>query len=289
MDKQDGPSSQLTVVDSARRWQALDPRELWAHRDLLANFIVRDIKLRYKQTVLGAGWAILQPTLTMIVFTFLFDRLAGMPSDRRPYPIFSYAALLPWTFFAASMTRVSNSIVGNANMIRKVYFPRLLVPIAAIGTGLIDFLFASLVLLGLMAHYDTWPSAWSLIFVPLLILLAAATALGLGLWLAALNVRFRDIGYALPFAIQLWMFLTPVIYPTRVIVSWLERRDLPGWLCGVNPMAGVVEGFRAIVLGVDDTPRGGAIILTSCLVAGVLLVSGVLYFAHMEDTFADEI
>lgn len=277
-----------SVIDGSRRWDALDARALWAHRDLLTLFVLRDVKLRYRQTLIGVGWAILQPTLTMVVFTFLFDRLAGLPSDRRPYPVFSYAALVPWMFFATSLGRVSSSIVVHGHLIRKVYFPRLLIPVSALGAGLLDFFFAMLVMVGLLWWYRVSPSPWAVVHVPLLALLTAATALGVGLWLAAINVRYRDVGYALPFVIQLWLFVTPVIYPTTLTVKWLERRGLPGWLTGLNPMAGVVEGFRSALLGVE-TPQGGSVILTSCVVSVSILVTGLVYFARAEDAFADEI
>lgn len=276
------------VIDSAARWRALDPRELWAHRELLVNLVVRDLRLRYKQTALGAAWALLQPTLTMVVFTFLFDRLAGLPSERRPYPVFSYAALLPWTFFATGLARVSGSVVGQAHLFRKVYFPRLLTPVGALVSGVVDLALAGTVLLGLMAAYGVWPRPSALFVVPGAVLLAGATALGVGLWLAALNARYRDVGFALPFVVQLWLFVTPVIYPARVVVEWLERNHLPGWLYGVNPMAGVVEAFRWSLLDVE-TPGGGRLVLASAVVAAAALVSGLLFFARAEDTLTDVI
>jgi lipopolysaccharide transport system permease protein len=234
--------------------------------------------VRYKQTVLGAAWAILQPFFTMVVFSLFFGRLAGIPSDGIPYPIFSYAALVPWQFFASGLTSASDSLVGSANLLRKVYFPRLVIPIAAVLPGAVDFALAFLVLLGMMLVYGIVPTA-NIVWLPLLLLLALVTALGAGLWFSALNVQFRDVRYAVPFLVNAWMFATPIAYPSSLL-------DQP-WrtLYGLNPMAGVVEGFRWALLGTETAP--GPMVLVSAVAAAALLVSGAYYFRRMEQTFAD--
>jgi lipopolysaccharide transport system permease protein len=272
------------IIEPAKGWVPVRLRDLWEYRDLLYFLIWRDVKVRYKQTVLGAAWAILQPTLTMIVFTIFFGGLAGVASDGLPYPIFSFAALLPWTFFAQGLTQSSNSLVGSQNLITKVYFPRLVIPLATVLSGVVDFALAFVVLLGMMAFYGIWPGM-AVIWLPLLLALAFATALGVGLWMSALNVEYRDVRYVVPFLVQIWLFVTPVIYPASVVTSRLESLGLPGWIYGLNPMAGVVEGFRWALLGVDTQP--GPLILASALVAVVLVVTGAVYFRRMEQTFAD--
>ena len=268
----------VTIVRPSRGWISLDLRNLWEYRELLYFLTWRDIKVRYKQTVLGAAWAIIQPVFTMVVFSLFFGNLAKMPSDGIPYPIFSYAALVPWTFFANGLSNSSTSLVGSANLIRKVYFPRLVVPISAVISGGVDFALAFAVLLGLMLYYGIIPTA-AVVWLPLLLVLALVTALGVGLWLTAMNVQFRDVRYAVPFLIQAWMFATPIAYPSSLL-------DEP-WrtLYGINPMAGVVEGFRWALLGTGIPP--GPIVLVSTLVAVGLLVSGAFYFRRMEKTFAD--
>ena len=265
---------------------SLAPRlsELYEYRELLFFLVWRDIKVRYKQTALGASWAILQPLLTMVVFTIFFGTLAGIGSDGLPYPIFSYTALLPWTFFAQGLTQSSQSLVGSANLIRKVYFPRLIIPLSSILAGAVDFVIAFAVLLGLMAYYGTWPSV-AVIFLPLLLILAFTAALGTGLWLSALNVEYRDVKYVVPFFVQIWLFITPVIYPTHVVTARLERLHIPGWVYGLNPMTGVVEGFRWSLLGVGSKPW--PLIATSAGVSILLVITGMLYFGRMERTFAD--
>ncbi len=257
---------------------SLGLRELWEFRELLYFFTWRDIKVRYKQTVLGAAWAVIQPFFTMVVFSLFFGRLARVPSDGIPYPIFSYAALVPWTFFATGLTMSSNSLVGAANLIKKIYFPRLVVPIASILSGAVDFVLAFLVLLAMMAFYGIYPTA-NVVWLPFLVLLAFATALGVGFWFSALNVQFRDVRYAIPFLVQFWLFATPIAYPSSLL-------DEP-WrtLYGINPMVGVVEGFRWALLGTDTAP--GPIIVMSSLVAIGLLSSGAFYFRRLEKTFAD--
>jgi lipopolysaccharide transport system permease protein len=265
-------------IEPSRGWTDLKLHELWEYRELLHFLAWRDVKVRYKQTLLGAAWAIIQPLSAMVIFSLVFGRLARMPSDGVPYPIFSFAALVPWTFFANGLNHVSQSLVGNANLIKKVYFPRLVMPIAAILAGIIDFLLAFGVLLALMFYYGLVPTL-NILWLPLLLLLAVLTALGAGLWLTALNVQFRDVRYIVPFLVQLWLFATPVAYPSSLLSEpWRT-------LYGLNPMAGVVEGFRWALLGTDTAP--GLMIVVSGLVALGLLVGGVFYFRRMEKTFAD--
>ena len=271
------------MLTPARDWFTLGLRELLEYHELLYFLVWRDIKVRYKQSVLGAAWAILQPFMTMVVFTIFFNRLAGVGSGDVPYPLFSYAGLLPWMFFATGLAQSSNSLVGSANLIRRVYFPRVVVPMASILSGAVDFALAFVVLVGMMAFYGVWPTA-NLAWLPLFALLAFVTALGIGLWLAALNVEYRDVRYVVPFVIQLWLFVTPVIYPAAGVVAKLEEHGIPGWLYGLNPMAGVVEGFRWALFG-GEAP--GTLILASTLSALVLLLSGAVYFWRVEETFAD--
>lgn len=273
-------SHDLPVVHirPSRGLVSLELRDLWRYRELLYFLVWRDVKVRYKQTALGAGWAILQPLATMVVFSLFFGRLAGVPSDGVPYPVFSFAALVPWTFFAQGLTQSANSLVANQDLITKVYFPRLAIPIATVLAGVVDFAIAFLVLLGIMFFYGIVPSARVLWLAPLL-LLAFATALGVGLWLSALNVRYRDVRYVVPFLAQLWLFATPIAYPSSLLAQpWRT-------VYGINPMAGVVEGFRWALLGTDTAP--GPILAASAAAAFVLLVSGALYFRRMEKTFAD--
>ena len=271
--------AQVILIEPSRGWVALRLRELWAYRELLYFLTWRDIKVRYKQTLLGAAWAIIQPVTSMIVFSLFFGNLAKIPSDGIPYPIFSYTALLPWTYFAGGLAKSSNSLVGSANLIRKVYFPRLVVPVAGVLGGLPDFGLAFLVLIGMMIYYGLFPTVISLLVLPLLLVLALVTALGVGLWLSALNAQYRDIGYIVPFLTQLWMFATPVVYPASLL-------DQP-WrtIYGLNPMVGVVEGFRWALLSKGDAP--GPMVLVSAGTALVLLGTGTFYFRRMEKTFAD--
>ena len=256
----------------------LDMAELWAYRELLYFLTWRDIKVRYKQTVLGAAWAIIQPFLMMIVFSLFFGRLAGVPSDGIPYPIFIYCALLPWQLFAHALTESSNSLVANERLITKVYFPRLVVPISAVLAGLIDFAIAFVILLGMMAYYGMMPTL-AVFTLPLFILLAILTALGVGLWLSALNVKYRDVRYTIVFLTQLWFFATPVVYPSSIV----PERWRP--LYGLNPMAGVVEGFRWALLGKVKSP--GVLLAVSVGVVILILIGGLYYFRRMEATFAD--
>jgi len=264
-------------IRPSRGWVPLKLRDLWEYRELLYFFTWRDIKVRYKQTVLGAAWAILQPLLTTVVFSIFFGKLARVPSDNIPYPIFCYSGIVIWTFFANGVSLSSNSMVAEANTIKKVYFPRLVIPVAAVFSGIVDFIIAFIVLIGMMAYYKIMPTA-SVIWLPLFFLLAFITALGVGFWLSAMNVMFRDVRYALPFLMQIWLFATPIAYSASLLKGVWKT------LYGLNPMAGVVEGFRWALLG---TPRPGPMILVSSAVSIVLLASGAYYFRRMERSFAD--
>ncbi len=268
----------VIIVKSSKGWISLKLKELWEYRELLYFLTWRDIKVRYKQTVLGAAWAIIQPFFTMVIFSIFFGRLAKMPSDGIPYPIFAYAALVPWTFFANGLNQASNSLVGSANLIKKVYFPRLVVPISSVISGVVDFVLAFAVLLGMMLFYGILPTV-NILWLPFFVLLIFVTALGVGFWLSALNVQFRDVRYTVPFLTQFWLFATPIAYPSSLLSEpWRT-------LYGINPMVGVVEGFRWALLGTDTAP--GPIIIVSSLVALGLLVGGAFYFRRMEKTFAD--
>ena len=270
--------SHVIVVKPSKGWISLKLKELWEYRELLYFMAWRDIKVRYKQTVLGAAWAIIQPFFTMVIFSIFFGRLAKVPSDGLPYPIFAYTALVPWTFFANGLNQASNSLVGSANLIKKVYFPRLVVPISSVISGVVDFVLAFAVLLGMMLFYGFAPTV-NILWLPLFILLIFVTALGVGFWLSALNVQFRDVRYTVPFLTQFWLFATPIAYPSSLLSEpWRT-------LYGINPMVGVVEGFRWALLGTDTAP--GAIILVSSLVALALLVGGAFYFKRLERSFAD--
>jgi lipopolysaccharide transport system permease protein len=262
----------------ASGWIPLKLSELWEYRELLYFLVWRDVKVRYKQTLLGAGWAVIQPFFTMVVFSLFFGSLAKVPSDGVPYPVFSYAALVPWTFFANGLTQSSNSLVGSSNLIQKVYFPRLTIPVASVMSGVVDFVIALAVLFAIMAYYGITPTA-AVLTLPFFLLLAVVTALGVGLWLSALNVHFRDVRYVVPFITQFWLFATPVAYSSSLLEEpWRT------WY-GLNPMVGVVEGFRWALLGAHTT--AGPMILMSSLMALVLLISGTFYFRRMERTFAD--
>ncbi|HVG08814.1 MAG TPA: ABC transporter permease [Thermoanaerobaculia bacterium] len=274
----------VTVIERSRGWVAVRLDELWEHRELLYFFVWRDVKVRYKQTALGAAWAVLQPLLTMLIFTIFFGRMAGIGSEGVPYPIFSYAGLLPWTFFSAGLGQASNSLVGSASLLKKVYFPRLIVPVSAVLGGLVDFAVAFVVLIGMMVWYGVQPG-WGVLLLPLLLLLSAASALGAGLFLSAVNVEFRDVRYVMPFFIQLLLFVTPVIYPASKVTAKLEEMGLPGWLYGLNPMAGVIQGFRWSLLGSGMNP--GPLLAAGTAVTVLLLVGGLFYFRRMERTFAD--
>jgi lipopolysaccharide transport system permease protein len=265
-------------IRPSKGWVSLGLRELWKYRELLYFLIWRDVKVRYKQTVLGAAWAIVQPLFTMVIFSLFFGRLAKIPSDGIPYPIFSYAALVPWALFSNGLSQGANSLVGGAKLIKKVYFPRLAMPIAMVVGGIVDFALAFVVLLGMMSAYRIVPTL-NVLWLPLLVLLAMATSLGVALWLSAMNVQFRDIRYLVPFLTQVWLYATPIAYPSSLLPQpWRT-------LYGINPMAGVTEGFRWALLGTDTAP--GPIIIVSVLAALTLLISGAFYFRRMERTFAD--
>jgi lipopolysaccharide transport system permease protein len=270
----------ITEILPSKGWVSLRLHEVWEFRELLYFLTWRDIKVRYKQTVLGAAWAILQPLMTMIVFSLFFGELAGIqPEGDVPYPIFSYAGLVPWTFFVYGLTQSSNSLVGNASLIKKVFFPRLVVPIASVLSGVVDFTLAFLVLLGMMLAFGVIPTI-NILWLPIFLLLAFTTALGVGLWLSALNVEYRDIRYMVPFLTQFWMFISPVAYPSSLI-----ENDLLRTLYGLNPMVGVLDGFRWAILGTTEAP--GPMVAVSAFVAVVIMVSGMFYFRRMERNFAD--
>jgi lipopolysaccharide transport system permease protein len=266
-------------IEARRGWFALDLAEVWAYRDLVYFFVWRDIKVRYKQTVIGAAWAILQPVLTMLVFSLFFGKLAKIPSQGLPYPIFYYSALLPWMFFATAMQGSTNVVVEQGRMITKIYFPRVVLPIASVMAGLLDFAISFAVLLIMMAAYRIVPAASAILWLPLFTLLAVLTALGVGLWLSALNALYRDVRYVVPFLVQFWMFASPVAYPSSLVpAKWR-------WLYGLNPMAGVIEGFRWSLTGHGDPP---SILVAASSAAVVLLVlSGLVYYHAVEGVIAD--
>ena len=271
----------VIVIEPSRGVAALQLGALWEYRELLGFLVWRDVKVRYKQTALGVAWIVVQPLVSMVIFSVLFGYLLQAPSNGVPYPIFAYAGLLPWTYFAGSLTRASQSLVGSANLITKVYFPRLVIPLSGVVGGLVDFGVASLVLAGLMVWYRVPPTA-NIVWLPAFLLLAMATALGFGLWLGALNVRYRDVNYLVPFLVQIWMYVTPVIYSVTLIP---ERYR---WLLALNPMTGVVEGFRwALLGGVMDAEPPGALFAVSVAITLVVLVSGAVFFRSTERTFAD--
>ncbi len=268
----------VTIIRPSKGWVSLGLQEVWEYRELLYFLIWRDIKVRYKQTFIGGAWAIIQPFFTMVVFSLFFGWLARIPSDGIPYPIFSYAALVPWMFFANGLSQSSDSLVGSANLIKKVYFPRLAIPTAAVLSGIVDFVLAFSVLLGMMLFYGIIPT-WNIVWLPAFLILTLITSLGVGLWVSAMNVQFRDVRYTVPFLIQFWLFSTPIAYPSSLLSEpWRT-------IYGINPMVGVVEGFRWALLGADTAP--GPIIIVSSMAAFIALVSGAFYFRRMEKTFAD--
>ena len=265
-------------IESRRGWLALDLGEVWAYRDLVYFFIWRDIKVRYKQTVMGAAWAVLQPVLTMLVFSLFFGKLAKIPSQGLPYPIFYYCALLPWMYFATAMQSATNIVVENQRVITKIYFPRVVLPISSVLSGLLDFAISFVVLLFLMAYYRMAPTS-AVIWLPLFTLLAVLTALGIGLWLSALNAMYRDVRYIVPFLVQFWMFASPVAYPSSLVpAKWR-------WLYGLNPMAGVIEGFRWALTGHGQPP--GILLAASSAAVVLLVLSGLVYYHAVEGTIAD--
>jgi len=272
------PALNYMRIAPTHGWTSLKLAELWEHRELIYFFTWRDIKVRYKQTVLGALWAIIQPLLTMLVFALFFGRLAKVPSDGIPYPLFSYVALVPWTFLATGLTQASNALVQNSNMLKKIYFPRMAMPLGTVMAGCVDFCLAFAVLLAMMAFYRVVPT-WKVVWLPFFLLLALVTCLGASLWLSAMNVQFRDVRYAVPFVTQFWMFATPIAYPSSLLSGpWRT-------IYGINPMVGVVEGFRWALLGAHTSP--GPMVAVSSIVAFGLLVGGAYYFSRLERTFAD--
>ena len=277
LEKQE--TEQLTVIQPSRGWAWIDLRELWRYRELVYFLVWRDVKVRYKQTLLGAAWAILRPFLSMVIFTVVFAGLANLDTDGAPPPVFYFSGLLPWMLFQDGVVKAGNSLVAGSSLITKVYFPRIAIPLASVLAGVVDFALAFIVLVGMMIYYGVRPTdaIWTL---PLFLLLALVTSLGVGLWLSALNVQYRDVGYVTPFLLQAWMFASPVVYSATLIPEGWARIAF-----GLNPMAGVVQGFRWAILGVGEPPS--ELIILSVLVAIFLLISGMLYFKRMERTFAD--
>ena len=275
MRKQDQPA---TTIKQASKWPTINFRELWAYRELLFILAWRDISVRYKQSVVGIGWAILQPLLMMIIFTIVFGKFANLPSEGIPYPIYTFCALLPWNYFAGSLTGSSNSLVGSANLVTKVYFPRLVLPLSKVFGGLIDFGIGFIILLGMMVWYGVTPTV-GILFLPLFLLVAMLASLGVGLWLTAINVKYRDVVFVVPFLVQFWMYASPVAYSATIVPEKYQ------WIYGLNPMVGIIEGFRWAMLG-TVSPNFG-IMLVSLVGILVILISGLFYFKKMEKTFAD--
>jgi lipopolysaccharide transport system permease protein len=270
----DGP---LVVITPSKSWVALNLQDVWTYRELLFFLVWRDVKVRYKQTLLGAAWAIIQPLFAMLIFTLFFGKLAGIKSDGVPYALFAYAGLLPWTFFSNAVSNSGNSLVGSANLITKVYFPRIVIPAAAVLAGLVDFFFAFLTMIALMIYYRVSPST-SLLALPVLVLMTSALALAVGMWMSALNVKYRDVRYALPFLIQLWMFASPIIYPSSLVpAKW-------HWLISLNPLTGIVEGYRASLF---NLPLDWRALGVSSLLTFFALVYSLFTFKRMERKFAD--
>jgi lipopolysaccharide transport system permease protein len=275
------PGPPIVRISPPSGWWAIPFGELWEYRELVYFFVWRDIKIRYKQTAIGAAWAVLQPFLTMLIFSLFFGALAHIPSQGLPYPIFYYSALLPWMYFAASLQNATNTIVENQRVITKVYFPRLALPISAVLSGLVDFTISFLMFVAMMAYYHIHPTL-AVFWMPVFLLMAVLTALGMGLWLSALNAIYRDVRYVVPFLVQFWMFASPVVYPSSLVSA---RWPNWAWLYGLNPMVGVIEGFRWSLTGHGDPP--GRLVLISAGVVLVVLLSGLAYFQRMETTIAD--
>jgi len=269
----------VVVIRPSRGWIPINLRDLWIYRELMYFLTWREIKVRYKQTLLGAAWAIIQPFFMMVVFTLFFGKLAKVPSEGLPYPLFNYAALLPWTLFAEGITRSSTSLVQDAILVRKVYFPRLVMPLSGILSPLIDFAIAFTILIGMMFYYG-YPPSIQILWLPLFIILVLITALGVGLWLSAINVKYRDVRYVIPFVIQLWLFASPVVYSSNLLPEKFQI------VYGLNPMAGVIEGFRWALLGTEPP---GSLIAISVIIVIVISISGAFYFRRSEKTFADVI
>jgi lipopolysaccharide transport system permease protein len=275
------PELPLVKIRPSRTWMPLDVREVWAHGELFANFVIRDVTVRYKQTILGIAWAIVQPLMMMAIYTVVFGRFGGIPSDGLPYPLFAFSALLPWTFVSNAVQASGNSLLSNAHMITKVYFPRILIPAASVGMGLVDFGIASIVLSLLMVYYRVPPS-WNLLMFPVLVLVTVVLTLGLGLWAAALNVRYRDIRHLLPFLIQVWMFLSPIIYPLSIVPARWR------FLAAFNPLYGIIENMRVALF---DLSRGfdWSLFSFSVAISLALLVSATFVFRRVETSMADVI
>lgn len=271
------PDKPVVVIDQGKSWTPFNIRDLWAFREVLYFLVWRDVKVRYKQAVLGVAWALIQPFFLMITFTFFFGRMVKVPTDGIPYPLFIYSAVMPWTFFANAVVSSGNSLTGNSNLITKVYFPRLLIPAASIGAGLVDFAIASVLLTVLLPYYGV-QLTWSILLYPVLVAMTALLALAVGIWMSALNAKYRDIRHALPFIIQLWMFATPIIYPLSLVPDEWK------WLIRLNPMTGLVEGFRSCLLGRDINWLSLGI---SALITVVALICFTYVFRRMEDYFAD--
>jgi lipopolysaccharide transport system permease protein len=272
------PAIPVMRITPPTRWWVIPFRELWDFRELVYFFVWRDIKIRYKQTAIGAAWAVLQPLLTMLIFSLFFGKLAHIPSEGLPYPIFYYSALLPWMYFTAALQNTTNTIVDNQRLITKVYFPRLVLPLSSVFSGLVDFGVSFLMFIVIMIYYGIHPGA-SILWLPMFLLLAVLTALGVGLWLSALNAIYRDVRYVLPFLVQFWMFASPVAYPASLVPQKWR------WLYGLNPLAGVIEGFRWSLTGRGNPP--GRLMTISCAVVVAILVGGLGYFQKMETTVAD--
>jgi lipopolysaccharide transport system permease protein len=273
-----GSEVPVVRIEPPSRWWVLPFTELWEYRELMYFFVWRELKVRYKQTAVGAAWAILQPLMTMLIFSLFFGKLAHIPSGGLPYPIFYYSALLPWMYFAASLQNATNKIVENQNVITKVYFPRLLLPISATLSGLVDFCISFLMFVVIMIYYRIHPG-WTMLLFPAFLMLAVVTALGVGLWLSALNAIYRDVRYVVPFLVQFWMFASPVAYPSSLVPAKWQ------WLYGVNPMAGVIEGFRWSLTGNGAPPN--RMLFVSSAVAIAVLLGGLMYFQKVETTIAD--
>src|SRR5438874_870706 len=267
-------------IEPPRTWLDLRLREVWKYRELLYFFVWRDLKVRYKQTAVGVAWVVLQPLMSMGVFTLFFGRLAKLPSDGLPYPVFYFAALAPWTYFSTALSKTTGIVVNSQNLITKVYFPRLILPISGVVSGLVDFAISFVVLLALVLYYGLRPGMHAMWLAPLL-LLALATALGVGLWLSALNALYRDVGYVLPFLVQFWMLASPVAYPSSLVPARWR------WLYGLNPMAGVIEGFRWALTGHGQPPD--QMMLASAVAVVVILVGGLMFFQRVEGTVADRV
>jgi lipopolysaccharide transport system permease protein len=271
------PDEPLVVIQPSKTWVGVNLGDVWTYRELLYFLMWRDVKVRYKQTALGAAWAIIQPLFTMLIFSFIFGRVAGISSEGLPYPLFAYAGLLPWIFFSNAVTASGNSLIGSANLITKVYFPRLIIPAAAVGAGLVDFCISAVVLALMMLYYRVPPS-WNLLLLPVLVVLTTLLALGVGMWMSALNVKYRDVRFALPFLIQLWMFASPIIYPVSILPEKLR------WVLVVNPLTGIIEGYRAALYGGRFDVKG---LVTSAAITLLLLVYSAFTFRRMEKRFAD--